>query len=62
MHRPADSDELKARLARIKRLLDDLEQASTERERQRDIVNGLLRELEQGAGERVGTRVNVSPT
>ncbi len=57
MRRTSDEDELNARLARIKRLLDELEQASTERERQRDIVNGLLWELEHGAGERVATRV-----
>ncbi len=41
-----DVDELKARLARIKRLLDELEKALAEKDQQRDVVNKLLRELD----------------
>jgi hypothetical protein len=46
MPHTSDAADLKARLTRIKGLLDDLEKASSESDRQREIVNCLLRELE----------------
>jgi hypothetical protein len=51
MPHTSDAADLKARLTRIKRLLDDLEKASSESDRQREIVNCLLRELEHRAAD-----------
>ncbi len=45
MFRTSESDDLKARLARMRRLLDALEKACSERDRQRDVMNRLLREM-----------------
>jgi hypothetical protein len=46
MIRTSESKDLKARLARMKRLMAALDEACSETERQRDVTNRLLHELD----------------